>query len=151
MDGFHYPLEVHFVHTLVADANSAEVANVEPYVVLGMFFADGPDNQFLELLMQESLPKMPESHSAPANTLVVPSPLNINSFLSHTNLNNFYTYRGSLTTPPCTEAVHWFVLTDPLTVSKQQLQELDAVLPLCANARPIQQRGSEINLNVHFA
>lgn len=33
------------------------------------------------------------------------------------NLDNLYYYQGSLTTPPCTENVHWFVVNSPLNIS----------------------------------
>ena len=35
-----------------------------------------------------------------------------------------FNYLGSLTTPPLTRGVEWWVFKDPLTVSKQQLQTL---------------------------
>merc|ERR1711953_1513779 len=35
---------------------------------------------------------------------------------------NFYTYDGSLTTPPCTGAVRWIVMEKPLTASKAQIE-----------------------------
>ena len=35
------------------------------------------------------------------------------------NLSKFYTYDGSLTTPPLNEAVKWIVLGKPLYVSSQ--------------------------------
>ncbi|XP_034357856.2 carbonic anhydrase 6 [Arvicanthis niloticus] len=36
------------------------------------------------------------------------------------DIRHYYTYDGSLTTPPCTENVKWFVLRDPVTLSKVQ-------------------------------
>jgi carbonic anhydrase len=31
----------------------------------------------------------------------------IQEFINSLSLNNFWTYKGSLTTPPCTEGVNW--------------------------------------------
>jgi carbonic anhydrase len=48
----------------------------------------------------------------------------------------FYRYEGSLTTPPCTEGVHWFVMETPVTMSGEQLERLHGILR--ANNRPVQ-------------
>jgi len=37
---------------------------------------------------------------------------------------HFYTYAGSLTTPPCREGINWYVLTEPITMSEAQLLQL---------------------------
>lgn len=37
------------------------------------------------------------------------------------NLRYYYSYQGSLTTPPCTENVQWFLLADPVLLSKAQV------------------------------
>lgn len=37
------------------------------------------------------------------------------------NLHDHYSYQGSISTPPCTENVHWFVLADPIKLSKAQV------------------------------
>lgn len=34
------------------------------------------------------------------------------------------TYMGGLTTPPCSEVVHWVIVRKPLTISKRQLKKL---------------------------
>ncbi|HTT03140.1 MAG TPA: carbonic anhydrase family protein [Steroidobacteraceae bacterium] len=48
----------------------------------------------------------------------------------------YYTFAGSLTTPPCTEGVTWFVLRTPTPMSAEQLARFAAVYPM--NARPVQ-------------
>ena len=49
---------------------------------------------------------------------------------------SYYSYVGSLTTPPCSEGVRWFVLSSPVEVSPAQLARFAALYP--DNARPIQ-------------
>ena len=48
----------------------------------------------------------------------------------------YFTYSGSLTTPPCSEDVTWFVLKTPKTLSPDQLAAFARLYP--DNARPIQ-------------
>lgn len=37
------------------------------------------------------------------------------------NLTNYYRYKGSLTTPGCTEAVIWTLFEDPIPLSMEQV------------------------------
>ena len=48
----------------------------------------------------------------------------------------YYTYMGSLTTPPCSENVLWMVLKNPIQVSPQQIGVFARLYP--NNARPVQ-------------
>lgn len=48
----------------------------------------------------------------------------------------YYTYMGSLTTPPCSEGVLWMVLKTPVTVSPDQIAIFSQLYPM--NARPVQ-------------
>jgi carbonic anhydrase len=48
----------------------------------------------------------------------------------------FYTYEGSLTTPPCTEGVRWLVMQEPLVLSMDQVIDFAAIFR--NNARPTQ-------------
>ncbi|NQX12570.1 carbonic anhydrase family protein [Microbacteriaceae bacterium VKM Ac-2855] len=50
-----------------------------------------------------------------------------------------YAYEGSLTTPPCSEGVQWIVLSTPIELSAQQLDEVDEAHP--GNTRPAQPLG----------
>ena len=49
----------------------------------------------------------------------------------------YYTYMGSLTTPPCSEGVLWLVMQQPVPMSAQQIDIFSRLYPM--NARPIQQ------------
>ena len=48
----------------------------------------------------------------------------------------YYTYMGSLTTPPCAEGVQWVVMRHPVAVSPDQIEIFSRLYPM--NARPIQ-------------
>jgi len=48
----------------------------------------------------------------------------------------YYTFLGSLTTPPCTEGVTWFVLKTPTAVSAGEIERFARLYPM--NARPLQ-------------
>jgi len=49
----------------------------------------------------------------------------------------YYTYMGSLTTPPCSEGVLWMVMKQPVPISVEQVSIFARLYPM--NARPIQQ------------
>ena len=40
----------------------------------------------------------------------------------------FYGYDGSLTEPPCTEIVSWFIMDEPMTISQAQLDQMKNIL-----------------------
>ena len=50
--------------------------------------------------------------------------------------DTFYHYSGSLTTPPCTEGVDWYVMTTPIEVAEEQINNFRDIYQV--NARPIQ-------------
>ena len=60
--------------------------------------------------------------------------LNVNEILPEQR--EYFTYMGSLTTPPCTEDVLWLVMKQPMTASPQQMALFSRLYPL--NSRPVQ-------------
>lgn len=59
---------------------------------------------------------------------------------------SYYRYMGSLTTPPCTEGVHWYVLKTPIELSKEQIALVKGILGGKAS-RPLQPRNNRIILD----
>jgi carbonic anhydrase len=60
-----------------------------------------------------------------------------------TNKAAYYTFTGSLTTPPCSEGVTWYVMKSPMSVSNAEVTRFAQLYPM--NARPTQPRnGREI-------
>jgi len=54
----------------------------------------------------------------------------------------YYTYMGSLTTPPCSEGVLWMVMQQPVTISQSQINIFAKLYPM--NARPIQSASGRL-------
>jgi len=64
--------------------------------------------------------------------------------LLHAN-RDYYRYDGSLTTPPCSEGVRWFVLKHHAKASADQLAMVQEVLGH-PNNRPVQPVGARVIL-----
>lgn len=54
----------------------------------------------------------------------------------------YYTYMGSLTTPPCSEGVLWMVMKQPVPLSSDQINIFSRLYPM--NARPLQQQAGRL-------
>jgi len=61
------------------------------------------------------------------------------SGILHKKIKTFY-YDGSFTTPPCKEGVKWYVIKDPIYISKQQMNAIikNAIFT-SSNARDVQE------------
>ncbi len=118
INGKSYPLEGHFVH---ADENNN-------LAVLAVMFENGDKNSALEELWQH-MPMNSGEHQNLTNNITASS-------LLPKNLD-YYQFNGSLTTPPCSEGVRWFVLKNSIKVSKQQVSQFHKTIHH-ANNRPVQ-------------
>jgi carbonic anhydrase len=117
LNGQQYPMEIHLVHKDSATGNLA---------VVGIFFEEGAENTFLEKL-GSTLP-MENERISKTEVLNAAEVLPIDG--------SYYTYGGSLTTPPCTEIVSWVIMENPVQASSQQIDRFHSVLE--DNYRPIQ-------------
>ncbi|MGZ8293930.1 MAG: carbonic anhydrase [Telluria sp.] len=55
---------------------------------------------------------------------------------------DYFTYMGSLTTPPCTEGVLWMVMKQPMQASPAQMALFSRLYPM--NARPVQANSGRV-------
>ena len=62
------------------------------------------------------------------------APLDLNELLPADR--RYFTYMGSLTTPPCSEGVQWIVMRHPVTVTVEQIELFARIYPM--NSRPLQ-------------
>lgn len=112
-----YEMEVHFVH----ENNKGELA------VIGLFIKEGNENKALKNLFS-SLPK--EEGSKVEETMNIA----INEIVPD-NQQSFQ-YKGSLTTPPCSEGVNWIVMKEAIEMSSQQINSFKTIFN--DNHRPVQ-------------
>jgi carbonic anhydrase len=119
IDGIIFPMEMHMVH-----ADSAG-----KLLVVGVFIKEGPANPYLQTFWDE-LPAQPETHQHPDSKCKVEYLLPEHKAVYH--------YTGSLTTPPCTEGVEWFVMEEPIALSKKQIAHFRDLYH--GNNRPVQQQ-----------
>ena len=117
VNGKHYPLEIHFV-------NKATDTN---YAVIGLFIEEGDENP----LFTQFLSHFPHEEGLYKDTA---THIDLSSLFPK-NLS-YYNYSGSLTTPPCSEVVNWYVLKNTVTASATQISELQSILH--NNYRPVQ-------------
>jgi carbonic anhydrase len=75
------------------------------------------------------------------NDTVTPSvTLDVNEILPAKR--DYFTFMGSLTTPPCSEGVLWLVMKHPMPASPAQMALFSRLYPL--NARPTQPGGGRV-------
>lgn len=122
VNGKSFPMEAHFVH---ADAKGN-------LTVVALMFEEGASNKLLEKVWPH-VPKEENSKVELATPVAVAE-------LLHAN-RDYYRYDGSLTTPPCSEGVRWFVLKHTAKASIEQLALVREVIGH-ANNRPVQAVGA---------
>jgi carbonic anhydrase len=120
--GRHAAMELHAVFADPASDNKA---------VVGQLFVIGKTNRFVADLLTHGLP------TRSGDEVNVPSQM-INVAGALTNTSRYYTYPGSLTTPPCTQTVTWFVLHEYAQLSSEQFDAFRHILG--NNFRPLQKR-----------
>ena len=64
-----------------------------------------------------------------------------------TNTQSYYYYSGSLTTPPCSQGVNWFVFKTPITASAKQIAILTKRFG--KTERPLQPVNDRLLLNIN--
>lgn len=101
-----FPAELHYVHV----RDDGRIA------VLAVLIEIGEENPVFQTILEN----MPHEKSHNEGTGIKISPA---SLLPH-DKKHHYTLAGSLTTPPCSEGVDWYILTDPVTISETQLAQL---------------------------
>ncbi len=116
VNGVAFPMELHIVHK-DAGGNLA---------VVGVLIQAGDANPAFNAVWAQ----VPAAKGA---TVALAAPLAPETLLPA--VRDYYTYTGSLTTPPCTEGVRWLLMTQPVTMSTEQIATFTRVY--AANNRPV--------------
>ncbi len=115
IDGNQFELEAHLVHTNASGGKA----------VVGVLFEEGTTaNPFLVPILANLPPK-----TTPQGLTVDPRDL------LPTRMDLYY-YIGSLTTPPCSEPVSWYVFLPRGTATRAQLDGMRDAIGSVGNARP---------------
>lgn len=76
------------------------------------------------------------------------SKFNISEVFKHELSGQYYHYQGSLTSPPCSEGVHWYVMQRPAAVNTAFIEAFKSKFPSPGNRRALQPRnGRWITMN----
>lgn len=102
IDAELYPMETHLVHQ-AADST---------FLVISLLFEEKGENAFLKKFIND-IPKTVGDSTEKKQTL------DLSQFFPSDK--RFYTYVGSLTTPPYTEGVRWVIFKQSISCSKAQL------------------------------
>ncbi len=125
LNGQSFPMEAHLVHA-AADGHLAVVA---------VFFKKGQANPAVEKVW----PNMP---TKPGKQTLAKT-VDVNELLPASR--DYFRFNGSLTTPPCSEGVRWFVMKQPVEASPVQIEQFRKVMHH-ANNRPVQPLNARVIL-----
>ena len=122
VSGKRFPAEMHLVHH-DRDGNLAVVA---------VLFKEGKSNKVFKEIVDTADKSDEEKYIIEAGDITSLLPEN----------KEYFHYMGSLTTPPCTEGVNWYVLKHKVEVSKEDLSALNKAI--IYNSRPIQDAAGRV-------
>lgn len=122
IDGAGAAMEVHFVH---------QHPKTGVLTVLGVMLKEGKKNKFIEDVWNH----FPTGKNTVLNTSVTINPMDLLP-----EEKSFYSYAGSLTTPPCYQGVNWVVFKSMKELSHEQAEKF----PHHENARPVQPLNGRI-------
>jgi len=116
----------HFVHKSAAGK----------LAVIGVLLSEGAENESVKMIWANA-PKEEGPEKVVAESTFNPAAMLPKRL-------HYYSFEGSLTTPPCTEGVTFYILKTPTTISRAQVD----AFPFKMNARPVQPlNGRHISAN----
>jgi carbonic anhydrase len=132
---FHRPAEISVGgKTFAMDAQLVHRSDDGKLAIVDVLLEQGTENPVVQAALN-NLPLEQGGEVTPPGLRV-----DLNHLLPEDG--RYFTFMGSLTTPPCTEDVLWIVLKQPQQISPEQLAIFARLYP--PNARPVQPRNGRI-------
>lgn len=120
IDGMTFPMEMHIVNIMPNEDKTA----TPQYLVIGVLFKEGKENKFIADFL-DAIPK--EEHET-ANLKAGSVKLaDLFGTIPKEIKGHYYNYRGSLTTPPYTESVRWYITKHIFEASAEQIEAINKV------------------------
>lgn len=115
-----FPMEVQLVHWNTRLYGGIEEALGRPngIVIVTLFTQLGREHHGLKLITDAL-----EDVHYKGRQKTLTAPFNPGTFMPDPMLRDFWTYDGSLTTPPCSENVTWILMRYPLMLSHSQMED----------------------------
>jgi carbonic anhydrase len=114
LDGKEYPMEIHLVHQ----------AEDKSFAVVGVF-VETPAGAPADLGLEAALREFPTAINDPKE---FSRKVNPERWMPATDKRGYFNYPGSLTTPPCSEGVSWYVMREPIKVSQDQVEHVKQLI-----------------------
>lgn len=113
-NGIRHELEMHIVHKIAAGPNYQNYK--QQLGVIGILFRKSEKSHpFVQRLQIEDMGRI--DYINLRNLFGLSRKEDDNE-----NAHNFYHYHGSLTNPPCSDIVNWFILDDAIPISEEHLE-----------------------------
>lgn len=103
------PMEIHFVHM----NSKGQLA------VIGVMVETGAHNNALDVILENASAHAGEKHALHNEPVVA---FDASLLLPNSKIKDYYHYAGSLTTPPCSEGVSWYVSSESIKASAEQIE-----------------------------
>lgn len=116
LDGVRYPMEMHLVNTL-QDQKEGETPQ---FLVISILFKMGKESRFIDEFIN-TIPEAKDTKEIETGTILIKDLI---SEKPEEILDSYYHYVGSLTTPPYTESVRWYVSKHIFEASPDQIKKI---------------------------
>lgn len=120
VDGITFPMEMHIVNIMPNEDKNA----TPQYLVIGVLFKVGKENKFINDFLSAIPEEEHQTTDVKAGTVKMSD---LFGTIPKEIQGNYYNYRGSLTTPPYTESVRWYIAKHIFEASAEQIESINKI------------------------